>query len=374
MFEKATNNLQVRNTNKKRIINLLYNNSGMTKQNIASSLELSMPTVSQIMMELQATGLVRKVGTLESSGGRKPVLNALVFDAKFSMGINITRNTIQLVIIDLAGRVLHSLSVNENFEDSEEYFIKLGGLCANFVTGNRIDREKLLGVGISLPGIIRNDTGVLEYAPTLDVRGLPISTMTKYIPFPVMCGNEANLAGFAELWGLDQLSDAVFLLINKGVGGAIILNNKVFVGQNSRGGEFGHMTIIENGKTCSCGKKGCLEAYCSTRVLISYDYPDLPSFFKALETGNKKCAEIWDDYLNHLATGIINIKMNFDLDVIIGGDIDAYLNRYLDMLCGKVKNLDLFDDGCNYIHMSKFGKMAGSVGAALLLVDNFLDT
>lgn len=374
MIEKGTNNLQVRNTNKKRIINLLYHRNDMTKQDIANTLGLSLPTVSQILKELFEHGLVREGGTQASSGGRKPVINTLIYDAKLSVGIEITKNHIRFVVIDLAGNALYHRRLRERFTNSEEYFKKLGELTEQFLNENYVDKNKLLGVGIAVPGIVQKQKGILEFVPTLGVKNLPIRLLTQYIPYNVEIDNEANLAGFAEIWGMEQLSDGVFLSLNKGVGGAIMINDKVYNGLNCRSGEFGHMTIVKDGKECTCGQKGCFEAYCSTMVLTNNEFGDIDNFFAALENGNDQCIKMWDTYLDYLATGINNIKMIFDTDIIIGGDVDQYLEKYMDKLVEKLNNRNSFGDKTNYIHISKYGGMASAVGAALLLVDNFLDS
>lgn len=373
MIEKGTNNLQVRNTNKKRIINLLYHKNGMTKQDIAQTLGLSLPTVSQILKELFEHGLAKEGGTLASSGGRKPVINTLIYDAKLSVGVEITQNHIRLVLIDLAGNVLYHRRLREHFTNSEEYFKRTGKLIEQFLSENYVDKNKLLGVGIAVPGIVQKQKGILEFMPTLGVKNLPIKMLTQYIPYHVEIDNEANLAGFAEIWSMEYLNDAVFLSLNKGVGGAIMVNDKVYNGFNCRAGEFGHMTIVKDGKRCTCGKNGCFEAYCSTNVLTNNEFTDVDDFFSAIDKGNKQCIKRLETYLDYLAVGINNIRMIFDTDIIIGGDIDQYIEKYIDQLTKRLYDRNSFGDETNYLHISKYGGMASAVGAALLLVDNFLD-
>lgn len=367
------NNLQVRNTNKKRILNYLYANDSATKQDIAQTLGLSMPTVSLIIKDLSDRGLVKKGSTLKSSGGRKPVANSLVYDAKLSVGIEITQNHLRFVLIDLGENVLYYKSLREHFLNDDGYYKKLAEYTELFLTENHIDKKNLLGVGIAVPGLVHTKSNILEYSPTLGVQNLPIQVMTKYIPYPVMVNNEANLAGFAEIWKIDQIESAVFLSINKGVGGAIIINNKLYNGINGRSGEFGHMTIVKNGLECSCGKKGCFEAYCSTKVLTEPNFDDIDDFFSALEMGNQYCRQKWETYLDYLATGINNIKTIFDSDIIIGGEIDQYLEKYSDMLSQKLRPLNPFSTNLDYLHFSKYSEKASAIGAALLLVDSFLN-
>ena len=367
------NNLEVRNTNKKRILNYLYMNDGATKQDIVKSLGLSMPTVSLILKDLSGRGLVKRAGTLESSGGRKPVANSLAYDAKLSVGAEITQNHIRLVAIDLGENVLHCKRLREPFRNDGEYYRKLAEEIERFLDESGVDRTCLLGVGIAVPGLIDSKSNILEYSPTLKVKNLPLEIMTKYIAYPVMVNNEAKLAGLEEIRKMDDVESAVFLSVNKGVGGAIIIGNKLYSGMNGRSGEFGHMTIVRDGLTCSCGKKGCLEAYCSTKVLTEPNFDDVDDFFAALEMGNQYCLKKWDIYLDYLTTGINNIRTIFDADVVVGGEIGRYLEKYSDVLRRKLLPLSPFGLQPDYLHFSRYGDQASAIGAALILVGAFLN-
>lgn len=357
--------------NKKRIINYLYKNDGASRQDIVKGLALSAPTVSLIMKELSSKGLVEENGTLESSGGRKPAANHLVYDAKLSVGVEITNNHLHIVLIDLGENVLFEKRLHEPFCNDTAYYKKLAEHIDLFLKKSGADKEKILGVGIAVPGVI-ND-GVLEYSPTLGVTNLPANILTKFIPYPVMVDNEASLAGFSETWRMDDVEDAIYLSINKGVGGAIIIGNKLFPGLDGRSGEFGHMTIVKDGLTCSCGKKGCLEAYCSTTVLTEPHFDDVDDFFSALKEGDQYCQNKWQIYLDHLATGINNIYTIFNANIIIGGEVAKYLEEYYDQLHKKLMALNTFGTNANYLYFSKSGDNASGIGAALLLVNSFFN-
>ena len=359
--------------NKKRIINYLYNKDAASKQDIMNALGLSAPTVSLIMKDLSDRGLVKKAGTLESSGGRKPMANSLVYDAKLSAGIEITGGHLHFVLIDMGGDVLYSRKLREAFHNDAEYYQRIAGYLETFLNESGTDTNKLLGVGIAVPGVVNEKSDILEYSPTLHVSNLPLRLFEKYIPYPVMADNEAKLAGFTEIWKMENVEDAVFLSVNKGVGGAIIIGNKLFYGLNGRSGEFGHMTIVRNGLPCSCGKEGCLEAYCSTKVLTEPNFDSVDDFFASLEAGNQYCMKKWEIYLDYLATGINNIYTLFNTNVIVGGEISRYLEKYADALHRKLIALSTFETNAAYLHFSHFGGNASSIGAALLLVDSFLN-
>lgn len=368
------NNLHVRITNKKRIINYLYKNNGASKQEIIHALGLSSPTVSLIMKDLTDRGLIKKAGTLKSSGGRKPVANSLVYDAKLSAGIEITNSHLHFVVIDMGENVLYRKKLYAPFHNDADYYQNIAKQLETFLDENGVDRAKILGVGIAVPGVVNTKDKILEYSPTLQVTNLPLSIFEKFIPYPIMVDNEAKLAGFTEIWKIDDVEDAVYLSISKGVGGAIIIGNKFFYGIDGRSGEFGHMTIVKNGLMCSCGKEGCLEAYCSTKVLTEPNFDSVDDFFSALEMGNQYCIKKWQIYLDYLATGVNNIYTIFNSNIIIGGEISRYLNKYVDLLRQKLVAFSTFVTSADYLHLSQSGDHASATGAALLLVASFLNS
>ncbi|MCI1966562.1 MAG: ROK family transcriptional regulator [Oscillospiraceae bacterium] len=368
------NNLQVRDTNRNRILNFLYSNDRATKQNIAEALRLSMPTVSLILKDFEKRGLVTKSGTLKSSGGRKPMTNSLDYGARLSCGIEITQKHLRFVIIDLGENVLYYKRTRQFFRSEDTYFQTLADNLTEFLNESHVDPNKLLGIGIAVPGLVNPASDILEYSPTLHVKNLPIDSMKKYLPYPVQVDNEANLAGFAEIWKMDETKNAVYLSINKGVGGAIITNNQLYSGANGHSGEFGHMTIVRDGLPCSCGKKGCFEAYCSTKVLTEPNFDDIEGFFDALETENQHCRQKWETYLDYLSTGINNIRIIFDSDIIIGGEISQYIQKYSDVLVNKLRLINSFGGAPDYLHFSRFNDKASAIGAALLHINSFLNS
>lgn len=367
------NNLQVRDQNKKRLLNYLYQHDGASKQAIMRALGLSAPTVTLLLRDMAQRGLVRQTGPLESSGGRRPMAHSLNYDARLAAGMEITRGHLRFVLIDMAENVLHRRKLLRSFTNDPAYFHGAARELEAFLTDCGADRGRLLGVGIAVPGVVDAERLLLKYSPTLGVTNLSLDIFGSYIPYPVMTGNEAKLAGFTEIWKMDDTEDAVYLSVNKGVGGAIIIGNRLFYGTDGRAGEFGHMTVVRGGRPCPCGKTGCLEAYCSTRLLTEPDFDEIDDFFAALEAGNRACSEKWRDYLDCLATGINNLYTIFDTNIILGGEISGHLRRYADVFRQKLADLSPFDTRADYLHFSQFGEYASAIGGALLPVDAFLN-
>lgn len=372
MKEAGTNNIAVKKNNRRLIAELLFKRGGMSKPEIASRLKLSLPTVSTISKELIDDGLVKEMGTLASSGGRKPVELVPVYDARYSIGVKIESEKIRAIVIDLGVNIIYQKTMTLGFENTSNYWKTLISRLNDVVNESGIDRDKILGFGLAVPGVVSHRNQTLEIAPTLKASNISIANLIGGFDYNIKIENDANLMGIAELFGRDYVSDAVCLFINKGIGGAILVNNEVFMGQNFRAGEFGHMTVVKNGRECSCGKTGCFEAYCSLNVLTEDGKIDLDTFFAELKRGNTKYIIVWDEYLDHLSTAINNINNIFDTNIIIGGDIGSYLKVYMDDLNSRVQEKSCFEYNDNNIELSKYGYNSCAIGAALLFVESFL--
>lgn len=370
---KNTNNIDVKATNKSNIKKLLYNQRNLTKQEIANRLKLSMPTVIQNIKELKGEGLLEEYGTLESSGGRKPQLVHFNYNARKAVGVTISRNYIRIVIINLENYVQYDKKFHSIFENSEDYWTRLNKQVFQVLEEEGILIKDVLGIGFAMPGGINTLKGILEFAPTIQLKNFNLHKIENYFDVPVIFENEANAAGFAEVWCREILDDAIYLSITKGVGGAVIIDNTIFHGKNGYCGEFGHTIIKQNGTECACGKSGCLEAYCSINGLLKNYDGDLEQFFSEVEKGSKREGPIWEEYLDNLALGIHNLKMTFDLDIIIGGEISKYLTNYIEVLGEKVKELLQLKEDVTFIGISQLGENAPALGAALMIVSSFVE-
>lgn len=371
--KQGVNNVMVRLTNRKNIKQLLYSEGALTKQEIVSMLNLSLPTVNLLVQQLMDENLITEQSSDISSGGRKPQLFCFNYDAKVSVGVEISQNHNRIILSNLKNKLIDQSRTRVRFESTDEYWEGVAGRVESILSKNGIKKEQVIGTGIAIPGVVKHDEGIVELAPTLSLKNFHYGNLERFFDMPVIIENEANAAGFAEVWNRDVVDNAVYISITKGVGGAVIIDNKLFPGENNRSGEFGHMTLIPGGVPCSCGRKGCFEAYCSTKVLTQHSNGDIDEFFE-LKAKNKELEKVWDEYLDNLAIGISNIKTALDTEIIIGGDLDQYLHSDYDRLCEKVKAKVLYEDTRPVFRLSNIGKNASALGSALLLISNYLES
>lgn len=367
----------LRKLNRTRAFRAIYADGPITKQELAARTGTSLPTVTQNLKELFAADLLCYDGTEASTGGRKPQRIAINARTRFAVGMELSSRHVRMAAVDLKGDEIASEKVLCPFADTEDYRTAYSGLLESFLNRLRLSRERLLGVGITLPAVIQQEAAVIETSPVLQLRDAPLAKLTEKIPYPVWVQNDAS-AGAAAEWkkntALQQTRAVAYLSLGKGVGGALMLHGTPYEGIQGRSGEFGHMCIVPGGDQCACGKRGCLEAYCSTGRLTDDLGLDLKEFFDRVENGDPECTAVWDRYLEHLAQGLNMIDTAMDCDIMIGGALSPYLPPYLPRLLEKVEKNSAFGGGAERIFVSQCGEDANCIGAAMHFIDLFLQS
>ena len=248
-----------------------------TKQTLSHDLQLSLPTVYQNLKELMDAGLIRYSGESQSTGGRKAMGLDIVPGARVAAGVSVSKNHLRMLLADLR---LQELNYRERKLEPYTSLSQLEDLLA--LPGD-LDRECLLGVGVALPGIISPDSRSLVFAPVLGLEDLSLESLAEAIPYPVRFENDGNCGGFAQWFLQGGRQNIAYLSLENGVGGAVLLGGTPYEGDRLHSGEFGHLCVEPGGLLCSCGKRGCLEAYCTTRRIQKGLGISLEEFFSGVE-------------------------------------------------------------------------------------------
>lgn len=355
------------------IYRFLYFNGQSSRQEISQSLGISLPTTTRNLNALQEDGFIENAGEFESTGGRKAVIYQYVSDSRYAMGIDITRNHLSIVLVDLALNIIANKRMRIPFRETHEYFSVLQQEFEEIVSANIPDRSRLLGVGISLPAIIGEDHRTVTYATVIPLSLNIYSFFSNYIREPFLFFNDANSAGLAESWKGDYADSVAYLSLSSSIGGAYMSGRSIYTGSNNRGGEFGHMIIVPHGRRCYCGRYGCLDAYCNANTLTDFTEGNLKEFFEILKSGkNKGIQNIFEEYTDNLAIAVNNLRMCFDCDVILGGNVGAYMADYIDGFREKALKLNPFEKDGSYIRVCHYRTAASAVGAAIYYIEQFV--
>ncbi|MBO5203840.1 MAG: ROK family protein [Clostridia bacterium] len=309
--------------------------------------------------------------------------------------------------VDLGGTNIAVGLVNENLElvkklsvptgatrPGEEIVADIAALCKKLCEDMGISLSDVVSIGIATPGIANHDTGVVEYANNLPFRKFPIAELLRKDlgeDVTVKIENDANAAAWGEACAgaAKGTRNSIMITLGTGVGGGIIIDNKVYSGFNYAGGELGHIVIQVDGAPCSCGRKGCWEAYSSATALIRMtkekieeckasgratvmaDAPKVSgrTACDAMRAGDEAAKEVYDKYIKYLASGLATIINIFQPEVIsLGGGISGEGQSLIDSLLPIIRS-EQYGGGVvemTDIRIAKLGNDAGIIGAAML--------
>ena len=375
MREPLIASSDIKKINHTKIFRLIYASpEGISKQEIMKQLGLSLPTVTQKLQELQEEGLVQDSGSVGSSVGRRARVFSVVREAKLAAGLDINENYFTAVLVDLYGNVICSEKHAVSFSRTDAYYKEMGQAVLRLIQAAGVSHEKILGVGLGVPGLVTKDRRKIFCGKILDFEGAASTEFSKYIPFPCLFYNDAKAAGFAELWNRDDITRAFYVLLSNHVGGAMIYNHEVDLGENTHAGEIGHMTLIPAGKQCYCGRLGCVDPYCSASVLSAAAGGSLEEFFRLLRQGNAGIQEVWDEYVQFLALAVNNAGVLLDCPIILGGYLGAYIEEYIGQIRERAQKRNPFSSREDTIIACRYKVEAIAAGAALPFIDEFLNT
>ncbi len=310
------------------------------------------------------------------------------------MGIDMGGTSTKAGIVEENGRILCKKSCETKIKQGyKTIFADMVFLAGQIIMDSGCNKEEIASVGIGFPGIIDPQTGEVPFCSNLNWPDrLPMARLlTGMMGKPVYVCNDAGAAALAE-WkaGASKGSESsVMVTLGTGVGGGVILNGRIFTGSHGTATEFGHMITVEGGELCSCGNRGCWECYASATALsragreLCRKNPDT-GLLKAVDqdpgkieartvidlakSGDRDCEALFERYVGHLSTGIINLINLYDPEVIvIGGGVSHAGTFLLDRLRKKVQSMLFFKSmPPTRIELAKLGNDAGIIGASML--------
>jgi predicted NBD/HSP70 family sugar kinase len=358
-----------------RIYRFLYDSKDFcSRQLLAASCGVSMPTLYQNLSDLMEDGLVRYTGEDQFTGGRRAQGLDIVPEARISIGVSVTEHNLRLVAADLRLREIAYRSLPVELLSRSPDAAVFTRVVEDFIDEFSLDRRKLLGVGVAIPGLLTADHTRLLVAPTLNQRDIPLDDLIRAFPYPVRFENDSSASGHAECFVRGGRRNMAYLSLENGVGGAVLMNGELCAGDNSRSGEFGHICVEPGGLPCSCGKSGCLEAYCSALRIEERFGVSLEDFFRGVEEHRPEYEALLYDMLRHLAVAINSIRMTLDCEVVIGGFLSEYLQPYLSVLRSYVLALDAFSENADYVQLSRVPRHITPLGAALYFIREFVES
>jgi glucokinase len=315
----------------------------------------------------------------------------------YCIGVDLGGTNIAVGLVDLESREIvkqHSVKTNAP-RPCEEICRDIAEVCKKLTSMQRITMQDVLWVGVATPGIVKDGTVIAAF--NLGWENAPFARLiSEATGRPAYIANDANAAAYAEaIWGSGAGADTlVAFTLGTGVGGGIVIGGKIFEGMNGFAAEMGHMVLDPEGITCACGKRGCIEAYCSATALIRETkrmmslYPESVMWemvggdvdnvsgktpFRAWEKGDRAAEIVVNSFIDYLAVGISNVINILQPDVVcVGGGISREGEVLLAPLRERVLHSSFGTEGSRTkVVAATFRNDAGIIGAALLgLQDN----
>ena len=315
----------------------------------------------------------------------------------YTIGIDLGGTNIKAGLCDEALNIIDKDSVPTLASRSgEEIVADMAALAKKLIDRNDLTLDDVKYIGIATPGTANNKLGMVEYANNLPFKNFPMAEIfKKYLPISkIYIANDANAAALGEaLIGAARGSkNSIMITLGTGVGGGIIIDGKIYSGGvNDAAGELGHMVIMAGGRQCTCGRRGCWEAYCSASALtditkakmrelktkgipsLLFDCADREgkvsarTAFNAKYRGDRQGEMLVEEYINNLAVGVTNLINAFQPEIIcIGGGVSGEKERLTEPLSiiGATEQYTRNSDKKTQIKVAALGNNAGIVGAA----------
>lgn len=300
--------------------------------------------------------------------------------APVRIGIDIGGTNTKIGLVDVHQKLIDTMSVPTEAERAPEEVVRsIAEAALELLDKNGIVMDQCVGVGIGMPGTIDRKNGIVRYSNNIRWEEVTLAQMIgEYLPIPVSVANDADCAALGEaLAGAGkECTDVIMITLGTGVGGGIIMDGEIYAGKGAGGSELGHMVIVENGEPCTCGRRGCLEAYASATALkrdarrASGRDLEPEEIFDRAAQGDPVMKAVTDTYIRRLGLGIVNIVNIFRPQlVLLGGGISAQGETLLAPL-RRIVQEECFGGDKNdvpEIEAAVLGNDAGMIGAAGLI-------
>ena len=386
----------VREMNLFSVLEHLHQGGPISRAKLARLTGLNKSTISSLVEELINYGLVFESGIQNSGTGRPSTYLELNPDAGCIIGVEIGVGFFSIILTNFIGEIIWRRFEKTNFiSEQNEIIARIFKVIDEAGDAAGEYGYRLLGMGITLPGMVDDELGVLVFSPNLQWHDVPLRNIfSEYTGLPVFVDNDANAAALGEhLFGMArQAQHFLFIIDGVGVGGGLFLNGNIYRGANGLAGEIGHTSMyVEQARPCRCGNRGCWENFanesslyerirtrlevgrCSaiTSILENRNSPlTLPIITQAAETGDSETLEALNETGSALGMGVANLVNLFNPEMVIIGGALSVVSKFLLPSIKKVveeRSLETIRRH-TVILESTFGPDASVMGAVAMVV------
>lgn len=380
-----------RGSSMKKIITAFFYNINSTIPELAKELYLSIPTVTKLVNEMVADGILTDYGKSDSKAGRKPNIYGLNPHSGYFLGVDIKKNYINLGLCNFNGEIVRQdFEINYNKQSSQ--MDELNEICqiiSDFIKTSGIDKSKILNACINIGGRVNPSTGY-SYS-SFNFSETPLTEIiSEKIGIPVCIENDTRSMTYGECLKGNTISgekNVLYVNLGWGMGLGIMINGSLYEGKSGFAGEFGHISAFNNEILCHCGKRGCLETEVSgsalhreivesikngkisvlSKKIEENENITLSDIIEAINNEDLLCIEHIESIGEKLGKQLANMINIFNPElVIIGGTLSAAGEYLIQPIKQAVKKYSLkLVNSDSKIVSSKLSDKAGIIGACM---------
>jgi predicted NBD/HSP70 family sugar kinase len=384
----------LRKTNRAGALWELYLRGALSRREIGASTGVSLATVSNVVSELLEQGLVIEVGLEDSNGGRPGSLVQVNPTFGFVIGVDIGETAFLVELFDLGMTALasHRSTTVLTRLDPEDAVAHVVEGIERVIAEAGVSANDILGIGVGVPGLVEHADGAIVHGQSVGWDAVPFEKLLRrHVALPLIIDNGAKTLGQAESWfgAARGVDNAVVALLGIGVGTGIISNRQLYRGATSSAGEWGHTTVVVDGRECRCGARGCLEAYIGAAAIVSryeqlagdphpetqVDLEDRITQLVSARQDDENAAKVLGETAMYLGVGIANLANLFNPQrVVVGGWLGQALSTALlpQIRSAAARNALRLPFSHLEIVRAELGSDAVALGAATLPVAKFL--
>jgi N-acetylglucosamine repressor len=378
--------------NSRLVLSTIYNHGVISRVDISRLTELTRTTVSDVVNKFINEGLVAETGVSPSRGGKRAILLSLVKDSRHLIGIDLAESEFRGAVVNLRGEIVHRVYSPILERDGEAALALVYELIEKLLA---LTDRPILGVGIGTPGLMDPQKGIVRTAVNLDWFDLPLGDLLRErFRLPIYIANDSQVAALAEYTfdNPEKMANLALIKAGRGIGAGIVLNGKLFYGDNSGAGEIGHVQIVENGELCRCGNYGCLETAVSTQAIVrkaksiaAIDHLSVlnrlvaqpeqittETVLQAFEAGDPAIQALIDETGCNLGIAVSHLVGGLNINqIVIAGSLARFGDRLTQSILAKVsqRSLPALAKDTKII-TSSLGKDVVILGAASLLLSH----
>lgn len=340
--------LSVRDLSRSEVLDVIRREAIISRSELSDSVSVSRATVSGIVADLLAIGLLEEVGVGESTGGRRPIKLCYRPESRKVVGVVLFNEQVQAALTDLEGSLLNYLEIPLHGKSPEDMLTTMKEAAEKILEG--IPHQEVLGIGVGAPGIVNFENGVIEISVSkgwlkggIQVR----SYMEEALGFPVYVANRSRVAALGEhRSGIGRnVSNLIYVFLGQGIVAGIVIDGNLYLGSGSGAGEIGHVSLDRNGPLCECGNRGCLEVFASEDGILALarsqarkdadgmlprqlngrlDKLTFDQVIEAAQQGDPSALAVLDDAGTKIGFSVATLINLFDPEmVVIGGPVGA---------------------------------------------------